>query len=260
VNKNAFGQRSFTRLFEDIIKINSSNLLATQFYSYLSNLDYSMDKSINYDIRDAKYRLGIVTNNPKKLNIERDNDAGIISINRQEVNLHNIDTSYFTLNMPFLEGNNANLAKNKLVEIKPRTTSYYHQELNSAEILNAITSRLRNIYPESQIQVITDNDINTSDDISIRNSEAFIQDGIVFINIDKASITAPLHEFTHLVLAGIKENSPEVYYNILSSIVTHPKYNEIANNSMYANKHGSDLDEEVFATILGEYFKNKVYE
>ena len=60
-------------------------------------------------------------------------------------------------------------------------------------------------------------------------------------------------------MAGLKEIHPEVYYSLLSKIKNHELYDIILSDSRYDNVHGSDLDEEVFTTVVGEYFKNKLY-
>lgn len=263
VNKDAFGQRSMTRLFEDVTKINSSNLLATQFYKYLSDLDYSISEDLDFNIFDLKYRLAPIASNKNKFGIEEKPNSLILKdifediITYEDIDPSTVDVSYFTLNMPLLSKRSSSRVKENIKEIKP-SESFYKKPLDTREVITTIVNKFKEVY-NAPINLVYNEDIETSTDELVKNSEAFIDNGEVFINLDKADVTAPLHEFTHLVLAGIKTINPEVYYNILSNISTHPMYNIISSNPIYKNKHGSDRDEEVFATLLGEYFKNKLY-
>jgi hypothetical protein len=40
---------------------------------------------------------------------------------------------------------------------------------------------------------------------------AFILNGEVYINSDKLSVGSPIHELSHLILAYVKGQSPELY-------------------------------------------------
>lgn len=82
---------------------------------------------------------------------------------------------------------------------------------------------------------------------------AFILNNEVYINTDKASTAEPLHEMAHLVLTALKFTDYNLYEVLTRSIQTHPTYNDIA--KAYKELQGVDLDEEVFATIFGEFYR-----
>ena len=82
---------------------------------------------------------------------------------------------------------------------------------------------------------------------------AFILNNEVYINTDKASTAEPLHEMAHLVLTALKFTDYNLYEVLTRSIQTHPTYNDIA--KAYKELEGVDLDEEVFATIFGEFYR-----
>lgn len=54
-----------------------------------------------------------------------------------------------------------------------------------------------------------------------------------------------------------KDNKLERYYNLLSKVRQTEIYAKLASTAKYANKVGSDLDEEVLATIISNYYSNK---
>lgn len=78
----------------------------------------------------------------------------------------------------------------------------------------------------------------------------------VIMNIDLATLEEPFHEMTHFVLEAMRINDPDQYTNLMSLIQTHPLYNQI--QMRYPGKFKSDLDEEVFSTVLGMVYSTKV--
>lgn len=251
VNKDGFGQRSFTRLFEDLVDPLSNNLVS-KYYKYLYELDAGdLNIDLVYDINDLKFRLTSVSTNPyprfksyatdETVFIETEN--GTISKNPSDTNI-----SYFTLNMPFLT-QIANTPVQEVVKpIKQEVPVHFKTALDAKGIMIDIINNFNKKY-NGNIHIIEDP--NTI--------KAYIQSGEVYINLNYADSSSPIHEYTHIIMAGLKEIHPEVYYSLLSKIKNHELYDIILSDSRYDNVHGSDLDEEVFTTVVGEYFKNKLY-
>jgi hypothetical protein len=49
------------------------------------------------------------------------------------------------------------------------------------------------------------------------NTKAFMQGGIIYINIDRASMQDAFHEYTHILLGIVRNNSEEMYKDLLLS-------------------------------------------
>lgn len=84
-------------------------------------------------------------------------------------------------------------------------------------------------------------------------ANAFIYQNQIYINVDKATTADALHEYAHIVMGTIKRGSPELYYGLLSKIEEHPMYALKLNNYNGDRRARTDLNEEVFVDIFGEY-------
>jgi len=82
------------------------------------------------------------------------------------------------------------------------------------------------------------------------NETAFVKNGIIYMNSDKATLDAPVHELGHLYLSYIKYNDPTMYnYIITESLKNTTLGNEI--KSVRDNLSDIELGEEIFTTLLG---------
>lgn len=86
--------------------------------------------------------------------------------------------------------------------------------------------------------------------------KAFKFNNTIVINIDKATLEEPFHEMTHFVLEALKINDPDLYASLLQIARQHPSYHQIA--ARYQELSGTDLDEEVFAKVLGVVYQDKL--
>jgi hypothetical protein len=135
----------------------------------------------------------------------------------------------------------------------------YKSPKSSIRALRTIGNRLQELNPEIQVNYVDNNDLQqlqktTKYDYS--NSRAFILQGQVYINTEKASISDQVHEYAHLFLNSLKYDNPKMYQAIISVTRNHSLYNDISVD--YPHLQGSDLDEEAFVTVLGEYLHNKL--
>lgn len=114
-----------------------------------------------------------------------------------------------------------------------------------------------------KVNIVTTGDIMRDFKEQIPNAgriNAFIYNGEVFINVDRAMTSDPLHEFAHLVLGSIKSKNSDAYYGLVSQVETLPDYSDrldtyIQNGDKRARM---DLNEEIFVTMFGEYFSNRI--
>ena len=135
----------------------------------------------------------------------------------------------------------------------------YKSPKSSLRALRTVGNRLQELNPEVQLNYVDNYDLQelqktTNYDYS--RSRAFVLQGQVYINTDKASISDQVHEYAHLFLNSLKYENPKMYNAIIGVTRNHSLYNDIAID--YSHLEGSDLNEEAFVTILGEYLHNKL--
>lgn len=95
-----------------------------------------------------------------------------------------------------------------------------------------------------------------NEDIYIRSANGFVRNGEIYINVDRAGDDTVIHEFGHLYLADAKNNNRLAYYALLEKVKDTELWKRMKTWAAYANKIGSDFDEEILATMIGEYYKS----
>lgn len=253
VNKDSFGQHSLTRLFEDLAAGNE-NTLVNNFNQWLSEFDSksrSLDElKMNYE--DVKYRIDKYVDNssihPKKRNIKNNPD--------------------FTFELPSI------LKTEKIVDkTKGKTAKTFAPMSERQTVLNNLIHKSMGIIALTEEDYEDGEFLNSIGLFTLSNlnefakqQKAFISGGKIFVNSWKMDVSDPIHEYAHLVLAGLKWNSNEsardYYYGLISSVVNHPMYNEITERYKINGEyflHGSDLQEEVFVNLFQMYLQNHVF-
>ena len=91
------------------------------------------------------------------------------------------------------------------------------------------------------------------------DKKAFIKDGQIYINISNASTRDLMHEYAHIILAYLKNNSEyrDAYKNLLQSVwdVTGQTIkNQIISD--YENYSQEDIMEELFVSQFGNWIEN----
>lgn len=80
---------------------------------------------------------------------------------------------------------------------------------------------------------------------------AFIYNGQIYINTDRNSIDAPIHEMLHLFVGSMRFTNPKVYQNLIDSVTKIPRYGTLLNQ--YKNRTRNDANEEIFVTELAKF-------
>lgn len=124
---------------------------------------------------------------------------------------------------------------------------------SNAVILGNALDRLQKYYGISMIPVTTQ---QLSEDPQFQNlpifqAEAFIFNGNIYINTDKATIDAPIHEQLHLFLGSIRYNHPNLYFQLVSSVENLPDFQDRI--KQYPNRTMSDIQEEIFVEELAKF-------
>ena len=246
VNKDSFGQNAFTKIFEDAVQNNPESVV-NKYNEYISLLDDSSTSQLNVTVKEAQRR--IVKDNP---------DSYLQAIPSSNLGADFVLDLQDFYNLP----NGEVISPEKLNTIKVEVPEYKYT-LDPQAIVVEMVKQLNSRLPDSKIHLITDDELVDFKDLQqyhdIIQSRGFILNGEMYINVSRASGATLIHEFSHLVLAGLKANPEkrEWYYQLVTSVKNIPNFEEFA--AMYPNHVGSDLYEEVFATILESYLDNKQY-
>lgn len=151
-----------------------------------------------------------------------------------------------------------------LEEIKSTTETPLHSKQPrsfKSELVNVAEHLSRNY--GIKVNIVTTGDIMRDFKEQVPNAgrtNAFIYNSEVFINVDRAMTSDPLHEFAHLVLGSIKSKNSDIYYKLVSQVESLPDYSDrldlyIQNGDKRAR---IDLNEEIFVTMFGEYFGGRM--
>lgn len=119
------------------------------------------------------------------------------------------------------------------------------KEYQSTEILVAMKSLLESKFGIN-IQFVTSNDSSL---------KAYTSNGEYFINTDKASISDPLHEFLHIVLASMKFSNPKEYKKMVESVSNHPLFSEVSTSYQESNL---DILEETFIRLFSQTVSHEI--
>lgn len=233
INKDKFGPNSMTRIFEDIV-ISGKDLLINDYNNWIDN------------------------QNAEHLSKEVLNDLKLKSLDEQstdETQLQNdgvFDSTIGFNNTDSVEDAEViSETTNQSSSTETTQEAYYDTKQSPKASLIELVRQSENPY----LHIVTDSDL-VNEDASIRNANGFIRNGEVYINVDRANDDTIIHEFGHLYLADAKIKNPAQYYKLLSKVRNSTLYKSFLENPRYANKKGSDLEEEVLATMISNYFKD----
>lgn len=125
---------------------------------------------------------------------------------------------------------------------------------DSPEIITKLSQFLTEKY-NVKINLVSNEEMSKFKGIS-SNAAAFVYNGEIFINLDKASVEEPLHELLHLVLMTLKFKDPDKYYMLINSIQNHPLFYDVA--KLYEGSINTEKLEETFVKLLSQTFRKKV--
>lgn len=226
VNDDKFGPNSLTRLFEDFLVTDSEHtLLLWDFNDWIDNQDVTIlyDKFVKQHGDVYKFVDTVTEATTETIGFNS------TVVEEEDLKFENISNTTTTSNTVYATN----------IPIKSKLISFIQQ---SKYIINGL-------------HIVTDADlINETPDI--RNAKGFVRNGEIYINVDRASDDTVIHEFAHIYLAYAKNTNPNEYYALLEKLHTTDYYQLIKSRKEYSNKKGSDLDEEVLATIIGDYYNS----
>lgn len=245
-NKNSFGQKALTRIFEDLIDSKSTPEIISKYYNFIGELD---KKTANLDIRMdeiryriAKYSKGTKVTSEKRLELSGD----------------------FTLDLPFTADINEEVlmsTKSGLIDYKPISS------MTSDEVLRVLANKI-NTNRVNPLVKIVDNEDEVVQSLKFRE-RGFIKDGVIYLNTSTfekqgatEALSVGLHEIAHLILAGIKAQKPEsvtrqkfyqMFLRVLNDKDLMKKW-----EAMYPNRVGSDLAEEILCNEMETLLTDRI--
>ena len=237
-NKNSFGQKALTRIFEDLIDSKSTPEIISKYYKFIGELD---KKAANLDIRmdEVKYRIAKYSKGTK-----------VTSEKRLEL------SGDFTLDLPFTADINEEVlmsTKSGLIDYKPISS------MTSDEVLRVLANKINTNRVNPLVKVV-DNEDEVVQSLKFRE-RGFIKDGVIYLNTSTfkeqgatKALSVGLHEIAHLILAGIKAQKPEsvtrqkfyqMFLRVLNDKDLMKKW-----ETVYPNRVGSDLAEEILCNEM----------
>lgn len=106
-----------------------------------------------------------------------------------------------------------------------------------------------------QFNYITSQELNSDQWVNLigdaKLSNAFVYQGQIYINTDNASIDAPLHELTHILLGNIRYINPTLYNDLLQQVQKLPNIEKLF--PRYLNRTREDILEEILVTEFSKY-------
>ena len=154
------------------------------------------------------------------------------------------------------------LNKEAIVDIthRPTTNNFSVQPIqvdsnpNSYLVLNNTLQKLGSLYG-IKFREITDAQLNSEEwksVISDPNSvNAFIYNGQIYINLDRNSVDAPLHEMMHIFVGSIRFQNPSLYTNLIRLSEQFPNYNKLI--QQFPGRTRNDVNEEILIQEISKY-------
>lgn len=266
VHKDSFGQKTMTRLFENIVgKDEDGDYLVNKYYNWLTRLDgldiESVEARLLWETADIKYRIG-----------KRVPDSKL------KINKKIAARTHYLFDLPFFDDSPNRITDEKFITIDEATgtvpMTYYIKSIlpsewmhdnnvifyNNADVKSVIdeTATKESLMEDGFDEITAEYFMRNIHKIA--NAKAFIFNGRIYYNADKANAFTYLHEVAHVILAEMKWNkNPQIrdtYYQLVSQVVNHKLFNSISR--LYPESYGSDLQEEVLVNIFEMYLNNEV--
>lgn len=124
---------------------------------------------------------------------------------------------------------------------------------NDYDIFNNALIKLSSLYG-IKFNGITDAELNSElwqDVPGVSDANAFIYNGEIYINLNKSSVDAPLHELMHLLIGSMRFTDSANYQKLIASIENIPNLQELA--QQYPNRTANDIKEEIFVTEVAKH-------
>ena len=223
---------------------------------FLNIRDNNIIEGNNSNWNEIQYKGKIVST--RKLESEfRDIKDGVIIKNIFDFGSPIMDTHGTNLSDIFIvyNPNQIKSATDNNGEFSKINNNIYDEVPNSYLILNNALQKLASLYGIT-FNEVTDAELNSDQWAGLiqdaQSVNAFVYNGQIYINTDRANIDAPIHEMFHILVGSMRFENPELYQNLINSVENLYNYSILA--SQYPGRSRNDINEEIFITELAKYF------
>ena len=120
------------------------------------------------------------------------------------------------------------------------------------ENINSTYNNIINVIDDAKIQEFVDSkNLNSTLADSFSRAGAFIWNGKIYVNINRADISSPLHELMHLIMGALRSKNYSLYSSLLDKVATLPEFNERFRNIL-TNRTLNDAKEEAFVEFIAD--------
>lgn len=120
------------------------------------------------------------------------------------------------------------------------------------ENINSTYNNIINVIDDAKIQELVDSEnLNSTLADSFSRAGAFIWNGKIYVNINRADISSPLHELMHLIMGALRSKNYSLYFSLLDKVATLPEFNERFRNIL-TNRTLNDAKEEAFVEFIAD--------
>lgn len=160
-----------------------------------------------------------------------------------------------------LEIDIAPIVNDAIIDITHRPTDDFKEtepieidsNIDNVQVFNNTLRKLANLYGIN-FKTVTEAELNTEQwhnvipDASVVN--AFVYNGDIYVNVDRANVDAPLHEMFHIFVGSLRFTNPKLYSQLINSIESLPNYQVLA--EQYQGRTRNDINEEIFVTEVAQ--------
>ena len=220
-------------------------------YNRLPHLDELPNSNSEPHLRG---QLSVKENNSAKVSDILENtgkdtiEEAVVEINNQ---YRDLETTIVPINKEALVDIVHRPTDNNFNEVTPIEQD---ENVNSYLVLNNALQKLASLYGIT-FNEVTDAELNSEKwqglipDASLVN--AFIYDGQIYINLDRGSVDAPIHEMFHMFVGSLRFTNPQLYQSLIESVESFPNYERLISN--YPGRTRNDINEEIFVTEVSKY-------
>ena len=128
-------------------------------------------------------------------------------------------------------------------------------------VLNNLTGVLANRFGVNVHSVDDDFVKEMFPNIPNQNSiKAFVYNGEVYINLNRATPADTVHEFMHLALGLMKQTDINNYMSLLKGVENSSEFKKFSRNPIYKDRAQTDILEEVVVSLIGNYVEEQLFD
>lgn len=180
--------------------------------------------------------------------------AGTQTVGDAVVSINNTYRDVETTIIPINNDALVNIEKRPSMDADIQERVVPDENVNSYIVFNNTLEKLANLYGIT-FNTVTDAELSSEKWRHLmpeqRLVNAFIYDGQIYINMDRASVDAPLHEMLHLFVGSMRFTNPNLYQQLIQSAEQFPNYAKLA--SQFSGKTRNDINEEIFITEVSKH-------